>query len=500
MLKRRHSPLDLLDLPILVIDDILWFVYLGTPLIDWLNLGVVCSTFSREIDNLLILRHTFYQHEWRTGVRPQSRSIPFRMRMPASLYAFYLSQKILRTPAAASSCFAQVTVHAASILVQHEQNQGGEEGQHQIVIGNFHNTHGRYEKYIYLLCKAFATSTSNHYCCSPLEDHSWGLSTLSSSCLNFAVVTAAAYLGWHKVLADSANECDMDIPVTVNFYGDILSTACRSGCMDTVRMLLGRGHVPKPEFLTEAAREGHLDVVKLLAHYKNHSNVLKTHDIAQVESAIHAALGESHEDIVDFLLPAIRKKRHTQFFRPKFLAIAARKGCLHSIKQAVSLGWDLNFNSSYCVSVLGHACRAGRIDSVALLLDLGAKPSGCPEPMKQAAAGGHIACMQQLVDAGVDNNRHAGHFLIEPCARGKVAAVNFLFNNGYDISKASTDFVELATLWATFNGYVSILKILAEHGLSRESVSQAFCLGNECGRNLYHVTSALEALGSECEC
>ena len=497
-LMMRHNSLDLLDLPILVINDILWLVYHDVALIDWLNLRLVCKTFLREIDNLLILRHTFVRFEWKTGVRQRSGLKFLRLRMPASLYAFYLSQKILRTRAAASSCFAQVTIYVASELAKDEN---GQEESHEILSGYSHTIHNRYEKYIYLLCKAFATATSTRFCCLPLEDRSWGLNTQSNYDFNYAVVTAAAYLGRHNILADPCDERSENLDsAPAKLYGDILSAACRGGYLETVQTLLEQGHVPKAEFLTEAAREGNLEIVKLLAHYKNDSNVLKTHSIAEVENAIISAIEAGHESIINFLLPLIKNKRNTQFFRGKFLAIAASKGFLNPIRQAVALGWNLNSEALRCIPALGHACRAGRTDAVALLLSLGAKPDGTPAPMEQAAAGDRIACMQQLLGAGVDINGCGGHFLIEPCARGKVAAVQFLFNNGFDIASADKWYVWEATFNATFNGYVPILRILAEqHGLAWASVKEAFEQANGYGRNMQLVASALEDISVDHE-
>ena len=495
MSKTRLSSSDLLDLPVLIIDDILWLVYLDTAPIDWLNLRVVCKIFSREIYNLLILRHTFNQYEWRTGKRPRFHPRSFGFRMPAALYAFYLSQKILRIPAAASSSFGQMTFYVASALTQHERQQNRSQPDLETLPGHCHSFHDPKEKFIYLVCKSFATATSNRLRVLPLEENSWNLTTTPTCNLKYASVTAAAYFGWHSLVADVPDERSVGFnPTAAKIYGDVLSAACRSGCLELVQVLLERGHAPKPEYLAEAASEGHFEIVKVLAHYNNCNKILKTHSIAEVEIAIIRAVEKGHEVIVDFLLPAIQNKRHTQFFCPEFLATAANKGYLNLIKRGVALGWDLNLNAFHCVSVLGHACRAGRKDAVALLLKLGADPDGCPAPMEQAAAGGHITCMQQLLDAGADVNQGGGRLIMQPCSRGKAAAVQFLFDHGYNVTHDSVAFIKDATFCATFHGYVTTLEVLAEHDLAWDSIREAFNRADGHGRNIQHVASALEAL------
>ena len=501
------TSLRLTDLPGPIISNVLWLVYPVMTVNDWLNLKSVCTAFSVEIERLNMSHNALNKEQKSAGVYMfQRRHWVYASLMPTSQYARYLTQKLLHYPGTVNPCFLRMTLHVASVLVQHEwqPNSGTPAKAHQ-------PSPRRYEEVVYLLCKASATTTPNAWGLRnvPLDDLSLNFDTLAASDMDFAVAAGAAYLGMTGLLAgksfsDSAFEGFHSAAAKV--YGEIFSAACRGGYVEMVRMLLERGIVPQPSHVIEAAREGNLEVIKLLsparsngilrnrffALHRSKGDILGTYSISQVEEIILAAVETGHQRIVGLLVPTI--KQPSLSFRTKFLAAATQNGHVALTRQAIVLGADINRQDGLCMTPLDNACRNGRSEVAALLLELGASPVSPLEPMNQAAAGGHIQCMKQLLTAGVDINWRKGNFLVEPCSRGSVNALQWLFENGLDITKASGDNIHYATAYATKNGYITILNLLIEHGVDWNIAKKYLNDGNVFECNIHHVSRFLDAL------
>ena len=495
--------LRLTDLPIPIISDVLWLAYQDMLLNDWLNLKMVCSSFFVEISRLSMSRNALDKEHKAAGMSLRRHWTSASL-MPTSQYARYLSQKVLHYPGTVNPCFSRITFHVASVLMRHEQQSlRSLTGTHQLASR-------RREEIVYLLCRASVTATSNaqHLRDVPLQDLTLDFDTLAVSDVDFTIAAGAAYLGMIDLLADKTfpsvawKELDS---AAAKVYGDIFSAACRGGHVKVVRMLLERGNIPQPSHTTEAAREGNLEVVKLLipprtngslwdkclALHRGKGESLGTYSLPQFEAVILAAVDNGHQRIVDLLVPAI--VRPSPSFCTKFLAAAARNGYLELTRQAICVGADMNKQDGECMTPLDNACRKGHTEVVALLLELGASPVSSLEPMNQAAAGGHVDCMEQLLIAGVDINWRRGYFLIEPCSRGSANALKWLFENGFDITQASSENIYSATVYATKNGYTTILGMLLEHGVDWDIARKVVSDGNPWGFNIHHVSYFLDA-------
>ena len=534
----------LLDLPPNVISDVLWQLYRSMRLDDWLRLMTVCSVFAKEIDRLIVVREPFAECPRRATRR---KGFPIQIRFPPRIaaemtvayYARYLSQKILRIPPASGSCFSRTTHHVATTLVQHQQQLCG----HYLSRVDHQQ---QYNGIVYQLCKARATVNSSQ----PLADM-WVFDSPHDKCdiptsatLEHAVAAGAAFMGIHSLLFDpslprepqqshidvsretwhgevssaACRDCAQiverlsdqvhhalpesehnHVPITRGtWYGEVLSAACRGGYAQIVERLLDQGHRARGEYREEAAREGHLEIVKILSRPEISSSFSGTkhsyfsgHFVTDpLEDTILAAVKGGHQDIVSFLLPV--HKKASNFFRETFhgdfLTAAALIGHTSFVRQGLAMGFDVEQEDRHHRKPLVVACRAGYPEVVASLLDSGAKSDGPyvdKMPMGNAGARGHVCVMRQLLDAGFDVNSCEGRNLLEPCYHGRSEAVKFLFDNGYNISKPISESAHLsrwlprAVKYVSSTGCSTILDILTEHGVSVDKMLELVKLERE---------------------
>lgn len=483
----------LLDLPTAILSDILWTAWEVMPLVEWLNLKAVSHIFFEEIEHLMVVHEPLHKEK----MPRLKRDAKHASEMPPKQYARYLYNKVMRFSDGSVACFSQLVHCAATKLLQHEENHGM-----LSTVGI--NSKQRYNEIMYLLCEACALDSNQSGCCErPLSWDLVSFDTLTASEEALAVAAGAAYLGIENFdyshdlvrIERHANEL---LPLRcidsygerrpANYFRGVLPAACKGGNTNIVRLLLDNGHVPDRWCRSQAICQGHLEIVKILSQPGKLPPVDRWYR-QHIEREVMIAFEQGHSDIVNFLLPAREAiPEYVDEFRGSAICEAARNGHINLVRQVLDMGWDPESLGGYHhISVLENACRCGRPEIVALLLERGAKPHSRSRtaPMAEAGVSGHLGIMQQLLRAGVDVNQYHGQWLFQPCVYGRLNAVRFLFENGYKIPQDVTFWVDMAITRAERGGYSSIVEFLTNHGADLNRSKEALTPGKEIPIGVY---------------
>jgi len=184
-----------------------------------------------------------------------------------------------------------------------------------------------------------------------------------------------------------------------------LFEAAKNGRMDIVRLLLDRGAKPNiPEEhgnspLHTAAKQGHIGIVQLLLNNGADPNLENDYG----ETPLYLAFQNDHDNVEHLLLEK-GARPEKEYFETK-LVLAIEHGNARDVRNQLLSGVNINFDQS---EPLRAAVRNGHKDIVALLLSNGADPN--PEdyyaesPLTTALELEEKDLAQILLDAGAVPN------------------------------------------------------------------------------------------------
>ncbi|KAK3085767.1 hypothetical protein FSP39_008439 [Pinctada imbricata] len=189
--------------------------------------------------------------------------------------------------------------------------------------------------------------------------------------------------------------------------------------------------------LTCAARNGHLEICKLLLH--NGACVNLTSQYSH-QSVLHIAIEQNQEHIIEFLLANGADVQIVDNVKitPLYTAIKGRNSCI--IQRLLAAGCDVN-KGSQDHSPLFLATRLGLSSVVEMLCeadcDIDLAVSHGVTPVYEATMKGHDDILQYLIDRGCDVNktdRYGTSPFHVACMYRNVIAVNALLKGGADVN------------------------------------------------------------------
>uniref|UniRef100_A0ABD2XRP4 Ankyrin repeat and SAM domain-containing protein 1A n=1 Tax=Trichogramma kaykai TaxID=54128 RepID=A0ABD2XRP4_9HYME len=198
--------------------------------------------------------------------------------------------------------------------------------------------------------------------------------------------------------------------------------------------------------LHHAALNGHREVVKLLLQYEASTNIVDS----KGSSPLHLAAWSGNSEIVRLILtqgPSVPNVNLLTKDTESPLHCAAQYGHTEVVGQLLQAGCDPSIRNSRGESALDLAAQYGRLETVELLVrahpeliqSLRSSSSSLifpHTPLHLASRNGHRACVEVLLDAGVDVNTRtsAGTALHEAALCGKVEVVRTLLDRGVDLN------------------------------------------------------------------
>ncbi|XXG99472.1 hypothetical protein Hte_005811 [Hypoxylon texense] len=202
-------------------------------------------------------------------------------------------------------------------------------------------------------------------------------------------------------------------------YGTPLAIAAEAGNMEMVRRLLEVpgviiDHVGKSSYsspaIFEAAKNGHVEVVKCLLGAGADPNALGSYYGDRITSLAQACKGTS-EAVVEALLEGGADVHMRNCYRNQdepVLVTAAREGTVEIIRVLVRHGADVNEQAKDGWTALHVAAKTPKKEDVvrALLFEFSADPSiplaNGSLPIHTAASWGETGCMELLIQGGTD--------------------------------------------------------------------------------------------------
>ena len=487
----------LMELPEMLLIDVIWYTYDLIILPDWLNLGTVCSAFLTQIDHLILTRDLLNDTKSKgIGNAPRTKMPNWCLKcasmMPPLQYARYLASKVpLLERMYPGNRFSGTVVYVAETILQHELGQGKS-------TSICHDHEARKKELIYLECENFATAKQERYFDNPPEaEHSpQDFPYWSTDELDDYVAAGAAYVGHGELFLKYLKTPNPVIPGTHNpHYKSRASAAIRGGHIEVVRLLVETGERPDSQDCKMAALYGHLDILKLIYKLQIRSNMMNYADsINQKQIDIRAAMQRAKPECFDFLMSVpIRTEKD---FPSEFLWHAARFGRAKYIKRGIEMGANLQWRNLRTDLVpLEAACAYVHTEAVAILLQNGAQMyyDGHSQPMSRAAAHGHLSVIRQLLDGGVDINWEDGLWAYEPIKRGNTRVLRYLLDHGLDPSSLNLHHGQRAMYLAGRNDYTLVLKTLGSLGVSLHKAREGAEERALSGVDMAHVVATVKA-------
>ncbi|MCJ1430169.1 Ankyrin-2 [Sticta canariensis] len=268
------------------------------------------------------------------------------------------------------------------------------------------------------------------------------------------------------------------------------SLACSFGWPSVIRLLTSSSTIDRNQIIGEqaiglviAAREGHIEIVKLLLNTGADINFENEHG----NTALHLAVEENHLEIVKLLLNAeadvgIKKLRKTA------LRIAAQKGHLEIVKLLLAAGADFDLQGVHRDTALHSAAIEGHLEIVKLLLAAGAdfdiQDNNGHTALHSAAFRGHLEIVKLLLAAGADSDLQI--------------PMDHLLAAGADINLQDAKGIS-ALHSAASKGHLEIVKYLlaagAEFDLQNANGCTAFCFAASSGH--LEIVKLLLAAGAD---
>ncbi|KAJ7585110.1 Pfs, NACHT and ankyrin domain protein [Mycena floridula] len=297
-----------------------------------------------------------------------------------------------------------------------------------------------------------------------------------------------AWLGLDQTLKSLISK-DHSAATSIDKNGSTpLSYAARQGHIDIVKLLLEKNADPaaadqyKCTPLSHAARRGHIDIVKLLLE--------KNADPAAADQYKRTPLSYAarwgHIDIVKLLLeknadPAAADEYQGPLFLEKNadpaaadqyqrtpLSYAAEEGHIDIVKLLLEKNADPAAADEYKRTPLSYAARQGHIDIVKLLLEKNADPAAADEykrtPLSYAARRGHIDIVKLLLEKNADPaaaDQYKRTPLSYAARRGHIDIVKLLLEKNADPA-AADQYKRTPLSYAARRGHIDIVKLLLE--------------------------------------
>ncbi|KAJ6487633.1 ankyrin repeat-containing domain protein [Mycena sanguinolenta] len=313
---------------------------------------------------------------------------------------------------------------------------------------------------------------------------------------------AASWAGNREVVALLLTN-GADINAWGRYFGSALQAASSHGNTEIARILLDNGAKVNQRggnygfALGAASVNGHTDLVRLLVAKGANVNIdsqdrllfgtftqperlqlrdeavrflrAKGADVGAMDeyfgSAMHAASGNGHAEIVGFLLQNGADDEAA-------LQIASNGGHIEVVRVLLQNGTDTNAQPDGLGSALEAASKKGHMEIVRLLLEHGAAPNGSGDnyggALEGAARQGHLDIIRLLLENGADINAHCepadfGTALHSASRAGHTEVVRFLLENGGDVG-AHDEFLATPLHKACNMGYMGIIQLLLENG------------------------------------
>jgi ankyrin repeat protein len=299
-------------------------------------------------------------------------------------------------------------------------------------------------------------------------------------------------------------------------HGTALQSACRSGSIESVRLMVNHGTDLDPidrrrNALHDAASHGHAEILLLML--ENGAQVNATD--GRSETALQKASAQGHTEAVQVLLEYGAQVNATGDYSGTALQEACARGHVEVVQlllerhaqvnatgefgtalvlaletsdrsssqfyelriakivgMLLDHGADVNISGNGCPPALLTACAGKRIDRgiVQLLLDHSADPNLVwgyyGTALCAAAYHGHVEVMQVLLDNGADPNvvgGDCGSALCAASSNGDPAVVEMLLQAGADVNALVGEY-GTALCAAAYHGHVGVMQLLLDNG------------------------------------
>ena len=235
---------------------------------------------------------------------------------------------------------------------------------------------------------------------------------------------------------------------------EIMTTPIFKGNYDMISLLINlcyNIHLEGDYLLRHAAREGHLEIVKLL--------ISKGADIhAYAECALRWSTRYSktpnHMEITKIL---ISKGADIHIYQDFPLRYAADTGNIYLLKYLLEIGANPRAKDS---GALIMAAKRGYIDIVKVLIDFGANiHCGNEAPLRWSARNGYIDVVKYLLERNVNVHACEDGAIRWSAENNHIEIVKLLIDSGANID--IQDFTILQ--YAIWSSKVSLVKLLVEH-------------------------------------
>jgi ankyrin repeat protein len=237
-----------------------------------------------------------------------------------------------------------------------------------------------------------------------------------------------------------------------------------------------------------AAKDGHIDIVKLLIDKGADVNAKSSNGW----TALMLASETGYIDIAKLLIDKGADVNAKSSNGWTALMLASKAGHIDIVKLLIDKGVDVNTNRDIGTTALVSASGAGHIDVVKLLIDKGvdvnakdnhirkvimyAYPAHPRKILKRnmgmtalmsASGAGHIDIAKLLIDKGADVNVKSNDgwtALIDASVNGHVNVVKLLIDKGVDVN-ANRDIGTTALVSASGAGHIDVVKLLIDKGV-----------------------------------
>lgn len=265
------------------------------------------------------------------------------------------------------------------------------------------------------------------------------------------------------------------------FNGAPLNWALHEGHVEMVRLLIERGARIGPDDLVRAARNGTVEVARLVLEHGLDVNAVGD-DVSTRDLPLFGAAEKGNRAMVEFLLERGADPLAANGAGTTALMGAAKAGDPELVRRFLELGVDVNARGDGLTAMpaLLFAAKAGNPETVRLLLDAGADASDvAPDggtTLYLAAGTGNVEVGELLIAAGVDPNRRLNPIralggdgrtaLMAAAEAGHVHFVRLLIREGADVNAA------LGTGWTALKGaerggHTEVIQILKAAGARR---------------------------------